>query len=182
MIVLAGMAMPGCFQIRPVEPPGTLNSDWVSPTDHLILLDNLRRAVGQGNTQNYLRCFQAEEFRFLPVARLFNDNESVWANWSVLDEQNYFQNVLNDLSVSNSNNLILSQTDLRDVSSDSLTYVGNYTLRINHQDTSLSTLFTGQIQLLIRRNAFNEWEIHRWADIEIAADSSWSQLKIRYVQ
>ncbi|MDP5170721.1 MAG: hypothetical protein NWR72_10785 [Bacteroidia bacterium] len=176
------LMLSGCFQIRPVEPPGSATSDWISPTDYSILLDNLKRAVNQGNAQNYLRCFQVDSFRFFPVARLYNDNETIWANWSALDEQGYLDNVLANLSVANSNNLVLAQTDLQDVTSDSLRYVGDYSLRVNHTDTSLTTLFAGQLQLLIKRNTFNEWEIHRWADIEIEKDSSWSELKLRYVQ
>ncbi len=171
-----------CFQIRPVEPPGRATSDWISPTDYAIVLDNMSRAINQGNTQNYLRCFQSDSFRFFPVARLFNDNETIWANWSALDEQGYLDNVLANLSVTGSNTLILEQADLQDGSSDSVKYVGNYTLRVNHSDTTLTTLFVGQLQMLIKRNTFNEWEIHRWTDIESAQDSSWSELKLRYVQ
>lgn len=172
----------GCLQIRPVEPPGNANSDWISPTDYEILLDNLKRSLGQGNTQNYVRCFEVDSFRFFPVARLFNDNETIWANWSAQDEQGYLDNVIANLSVANSNSLVLDQADLQDVSADSLKYVGNYSFRVNHTDTSLTTLFSGQLQLLVKRNTFNEWEIHRWTDIETAQDSSWSELKLRYVQ
>ncbi len=181
-LISISIAVHGCFGIRPVEPPGNTASDWVTPSDYQILLENLRRSIAQGNTQNYLRCFQVDSFRFFPVARLFNFNETIWGNWSALDEQGYLDNVLANLSVSGSNTLLLEQTDLQDVTSDSLRYVGDYTLRVNHTDTSLTTLFVGQLQMLIKRNTFNEWEIHRWADIETRPDSSWSELKLRYVQ
>ena len=78
--------------------------------------------------------------------------------------------------------MVLRETELQNVNADSLTYVGEYTLRINHRDTSLTTLFKGQIQLLIKLNEFNEWEISRWQDIESVQDSSWSQLKLSFVQ
>ncbi|MEL6672453.1 MAG: hypothetical protein AAFR61_09685 [Bacteroidota bacterium] len=177
--ILFGVA---CFQVRPVEPPDTLASDWVSPTDYQILLENLKTAVGKGNTQNYLRCFNQDSLQFLPSAALLTNNETVWLNWSIEDEQAYFNNMLEDLSVAGSNALLLDEQDLQDVSADSLRYVGDYSLRINHQDTNLTTLFEGQIQLLIKLNEFNEWEIFRWTDIELRADSSWSQLKLRYSQ
>ena len=171
-----------CFQIRPVEPPGRPISDWVSPTDYEILLQNLREAIAQGNTQNYLRCFQQDSLRFAPAATLFNDNESIWLNWSIFDEQAWFDNMLANLSTGAGNTLLLQQQDLQDVTSDSLRYVGAYTLRINHTDTTLTTLFQGQLQLVIKTNGFNEWEIHRWTDIELYPDSSWSELKLRFVQ
>ena len=174
--------MVSCFQIRPVEPPGTNTSDWISPTDYQILLGNFSTSIAKGNTQNYLRCFNQDSLDFNPAASLINDNESIWLNWSIQDEQSYFDNMLANLSVNTGNSLVLVETDLQNVTSDSLKYVGDYTLRINHQDTLLATLFKGQIQLLIRLNSFNEWEIYRWEDIETKIDSSWSELKLKYVQ
>ncbi len=172
----------GCFNIRPVEPPSSSASNWVSPTDYQILLNNLQLSVNQRNVQNYLRCFNQEKLDFQPVASLFNNNENIWVNWSISDEQAYFDNFVADLAVSTGNSLSLTETDLQDVTSDSLKYVGDYLLRVNHSDTSLTTLFQGQLQLVIKLNSFNEWEIERWTDIEIFQDSSWSELKLRYVQ
>lgn len=182
LLYLAILGGSACFQVRPVEPPARTVSDWVSPTDYEILLQNLRDAVAQGNPQNYLRCFEAEAFRYAPAATLFDNNESLWRNWSVLDEQAWFDNMLANLSSGAGNSLILQQQDLQDVTADSLRYVGEYSLRVNHTDTTLTTLFRGQLQLLIRANSFNEWEIHRWTDIELYPDSSWSALKLRFVQ
>ena len=179
--MLTGLCL-GCFQTRPVEPPGTGSSDWVSPTDYEILLQNLRSSIAQRNPQNYLRCFNQDSLRFLPAASLFNEHESIWRPWSALDEQTYLDNAFADLTSPSGNQLLLKEQDLQDVSSDSLRYVGEYTLRINHADTSLTTLFRGQLQLLIKTNDFNEWEIYRWEDIELYQDSSWSQLKLRYIQ
>ncbi|MEM8888316.1 MAG: hypothetical protein AAGD28_10035 [Bacteroidota bacterium] len=175
-------ALSSCFQVRNVEPPGIVSSDWVSPTDYEILLQNLQRSVANTNVQNYLRCFNNDSLRFTPVASLFNDNEPIWLAWSIQDEQAYFDNMIQNLSVSTGNSLVLRETELQNVDADSLTYVGEYTLRINHRDTSLTTLFKGQIQLLIKLNEFNEWEISRWQDIELVQDSSWSQLKLSFVQ
>lgn len=181
-IVLGTLLLSACFTVRDVEPPNQVNSDWVSPTDYEILLQNLRTAISQTNVQNYLRCFNRDSFVYQPVAALYNNNESIWANWALQDEQTYLENAFADLSVNSGQSLLLEEQDLQDVTPDSLRYVGGYTLRINHTDTSLTTLFKGQIQLTIKRNSFNEWEIHRWTDIQLAEDSSWSNLKLRYIQ
>jgi hypothetical protein len=170
-----------CFETRPIEPPSSSSSDWVSPTDYNILLDNLKKAMAAGNVQNYLRCFDQEEFLFEPAGSLFNNNETVWQNWSLLDDQAYLENMIADFGPSG-NSLSLLEADLQDVSADSLRYVGEYSLRINHEDTTLTTLFKGQLQFLIRLNTFNEWEIEKWADIETHTDSSWSLLKLRFIQ
>ncbi|MEM6805656.1 MAG: hypothetical protein AAF696_29935 [Bacteroidota bacterium] len=181
-VILSLLGLISCFQVRPVEPPGIVSSDWVSPSDYEILLDNLQRSVSNTNVQNYLRCFSGDSLQFTPAAPLFTDNEPIWLAWSIQDEQAYFDNMVANLAVSSGNSLVLRETELQNVDADSLTYVGNYTLRINHQDTTLTTLFKGQIQLLIKLNTFNEWEIARWQDIELFQDSSWSQLKLSFVQ
>ncbi|RMG19953.1 MAG: hypothetical protein D6730_20680 [Bacteroidetes bacterium] len=182
LAVLACLLFGACFKVRPVEPPGAGNSDWVSPTDYEILLENLKTALSKRNTQNYLRCFDEEHFRFSPAASLLTNNESLWQNWSLQDEQAYLDKLFGELTALSGNSLILEQIDLQDVSADSLRYLGSYTLRMNHPDTSLTTLFKGQVQWVIKINEFNEWTIHRWTDLEVARDSSWSHLKLRYIQ
>lgn len=171
-----------CFNVRSVEPPSSSASDWVSPTDYQILLENLKTAIAQRNSRNYIRCFSEDKLDFTPASSVFNNNESIWINWSIQDEQSYFENTLASLTLLAGNSLSLEETDIQDVSSDSLRYVGDYTLRINHGDTSITQVFLGQVQLIIKINTFNEWEIHRWIDIEAVPDSSWSLLKLRYVQ
>ncbi|MDX2284860.1 MAG: hypothetical protein NW241_11900 [Bacteroidia bacterium] len=171
-----------CFSIRPVEPPNNGLSEWISPSDYEILLQNFRTAISQRNPQNYLRCFAPEVFRFDPAAQVLDNGEAIWRNWSLQDEQTYLDNLFRRLSTQSGNSLLLEERDLRDVTPDSLRYVGLYTLRVNHTDTTLTTLFRGQLELTIRRNSFNEWEIRRWTDTELYADSSWSRLKLRFVQ
>lgn len=172
----------GCFQIRSVEPPANNNSDWISPTDYQILLQNLQNAISKRNTQNYLRCFDEDAFRYTPAATLLQNNESLWQNWSLQDEQTYLDKLFVEIVAISGNNLILEEVDLQDVSADSLRYLGRYTLRINHPDPDLTTLFKGQVQWVIKSNSFNEWVIHRWTDLETSKDSSWSELKLRYIQ
>jgi len=169
-----------CFSTRNVETPDSSTSSWVSPTDYATLLDNFRYAIANRNTQNYLRCFSADSMTFLPVASL--SNQPVWKSWALRDEQAYFENVLQNLASQSGNSLTLNQVDIRDVTPTSLRYVGDYRLTIAHKDSSLTRLFRGQVQFAMRLNAFNEWEIRRWEDIETHPDSSWSALKIRFVQ
>ncbi len=181
MFVMLVWTTSGCFQTRDVEPPSSTSSDWVSPTDYQILLSNLQNAISQLNVQNYLRCFDEENLVFTPAAALANDNQNLWANWSVLDERAYLENTLARLRVQSGNALILNETDLQDFG-DSIRYAGRYTLRMNHNDTTITDLFEGQLQFVIKRNAFNELEIQRWIDIETVADSSWSLLKQEFIQ
>ncbi|MCB9232220.1 MAG: hypothetical protein H6581_11180 [Bacteroidia bacterium] len=175
-------SLSGCFNVREVEPPQT-SSDWISPTDYSILLDNFERAVSQKNSQNYLRCLPAQGFKFKPsTSVLAQDNQSIFVNWSVIDEQTWLENVVADLGVVTGNSLEVKEVNLLEVTPDSVKFVGTYNLFMQHSDTSMTTRFLGQVEFVFKINGFNEWEIHRWTDYESHPDSSWSLLKLHYAQ
>ena len=181
LLVGAGI-FAGCLRTRDVEPPDQGNSDWISPTDYTILLDNFERSVAQKNVQNYLRCFNQDAFRFVPATPTYAGNALLWDGWSIQDEQAWYSNVLENLGLSSGNSLSFREVDLQSFSSDSLRYIGEYDLRINHTDTALTVNFKGQVEFLCKINTYNEWEIARWTDYETRMDSSWSRIKLNYVQ
>ena len=180
--LLLGIVLSSCFQTREVEEPVTSASDWVSPTDYTILLNNLERSVSDQNVQNYLRCFRQDSLRFVPSTPTYTGNEILWDNWTWQDEQNWFNNVISDLGLQSGNRIGLEEVDIQSFSSDSLRYIGNYDMTMNHRDTSLTVRFRGQLEFLMKINEFNEWEVTRWSDYETRNDSSISRLKLNYVQ
>jgi hypothetical protein len=185
MLMCVGMlfaSLSGCFNTREVEPPTTPNADWVSPTDYSILMGNLTRSIQQLNAQNYLRCFKEDSFRFVPTTPVYTGNELIWDNWVRQDEQTWYDRVVAGIGIPTGNNLVLEEVDFQTFSSDSVRLTGEYSLSLNHTDTALTVNFKGQLVFLMRINAFNEWEIWRWEDYETHPDSSWSKLKLKYVQ
>lgn len=182
LIGLLALSLTACFKTREVEPPETTSSDWISPVNYEILLDNMLRAIAQQNVQNYLRCFNQDSFAFFPSTPVLTGNELIWSNWSQQDERVWFENVIADLGILSGNGLELNEVDLQTFSSDSVRYIGDYELVMNHTDTALTVNFQGQLELLMKVNGFNEWEISRWTDYETRSDSSWSRLKLTYVQ
>lgn len=182
LVWLSLLLLTACFDTREVEPPTSSSSDWVSPTDYNILLANLQRAVDQQNVQNYLRCFRADALKYFPSTQTYSGNELLWDSWTWQDEQAWFSNLKSNLGLTSGNRLLLSQVDLQSFASDSLRYIGTYDMVMNHTDTSLTVRFVGQLEFLCKVNSFNEWEVTRWTDIETHNDSSWSRLKLNYVQ
>lgn len=176
------LALSSCLKTREVDPPVVGSSDWVSPTDYTILLENFETSIAQRNVQNFLRCFILEGYRFVPSTPTYTGNEILWDNWNIQDEQNWFGNVIADLGLVSGNSISFDEADIQSFSSDSLRYIGDYDMRMNHRDTSLTVRFKGQLEFLMRVNAFNEWEIARWIDYETSLDSSLSRLKLNYVQ
>lgn len=174
-------AFNACFRTRIPEPPDTSGSGFVLASDYQTLLSNFKTAIQAGNTQNYKRCINENMFRFSPAPAQVNGHEAIWQNWSMNDEENYFNTLkgrLNGgmlLSFSNES----TQGSVND--NDSLRYVADYTLNVPHNKPNVSTVFKGQIQLLIKLNG-NECKIEKWADVETNKDSSWSALKLNFVQ
>jgi len=171
-----------CLKTREVEEPIVGSSDWISPSNYSILLDNLKTAITQKNVQNYLRCFIQDELVYIPSTPIYTGNEILWDNWGWQDENNWFSNVIQDLGIPTGNQLVLNEVDIQSFSGDSLRYIGNYDLVMNHRDTALTVRFRGQLEFLMKVNEFNEWEIGKWADYETSSDSSLSRLKLNYVQ
>jgi hypothetical protein len=172
----------GCLDTREVEPPLSSNSNWISPTDYEILLSNLSLAVNQRNVQNYIRCFHPDSLKFIPATIVYTGNQALWDNWNLQDEQNWFSNVCNNLGITSGNYLQLTEVDLQSFSTDSIRYIGDYELVMNHTDTALTVTFSGQLEFVMKVNQFNEWQICSWKDYETHPDSSWSRLKLNYVQ
>lgn len=170
----------GCFWTRQPETPDS-DSGWISPTTYEQLLDNFIVAVQAGNVQNYNRCLAPVDlYRFTPTPSEYNGHESVWDNWRRDDEQTYLTNIKDQIGIAGIQ-LQLIKTDLQNVTADSLKYVGNYTLSVPHTDSALTTVFKGQLSMILRFDGA-EWSIKQWTDIETHPDSSWSRLKRTFIQ
>lgn len=180
--ILSLLFATSCLETRGVEPPISNSSDWVSPTDYEILLSNLSLAVNQRNAQNFLRCLAQDSLRFIPATVTYTGNQAIWDNWAWQDEQTWFSNCVSNLGIPTGNYLQLTEVDLQSFSTDSIRYIGDYELVMNHTDTALTVMFRGQVELVMRVNEFNEWQIWTWKDYETHPDSSWSRLKLSYVQ
>lgn len=173
-----------CFKVRNVEPPDNLGSDWQAPTSPDLLIANFRASMQAANVQNYIRCFaEGADYHFIPAPSVFNGHESVWANWSRTDEQTYLNNLKTVLLKGNSIALDFKEPVTQNLSADSVNYNVLYQLGIPFSDTSKQKVYIGQMTLLLKLNSTqNTWEIRRWTDVETHIDSSWSKLKLNYLQ
>ncbi|MCS7029585.1 MAG: hypothetical protein NZ519_12555 [Bacteroidia bacterium] len=173
----------GCFTTRTPEPPlqSVASSQWLAPTDYNILILNFKNSVQQLNTQNYLRCI-ADTFEFIPTQVRDNSASLIFQKWTKNDEKTYFDN-LNAKSLPLSpHSLQFKNAEHQFVGSDTVKYNADYHLDIQHSDSTFIRSFKGQIHLTLHRNREGLWRIVRWQDVEKAKDSSWTLLKIRYIQ
>lgn len=173
----------GCFATRTPEPPlqNNTNSDWIAPTDYNVLLLNFKNSIRQLNTQNYLRCI-GDTFQYIPTQIRDNSAYLIFEKWSKNDEKTYFDNLYAKSQTLSNHLLQLKNADQQFVSSDTVKYTADYELEIQHNDTTFTKTFKGQMNLTLHRNSEGLWRIIKWQDTEKAKDSSWTLLKMRFLR
>lgn len=176
MALLAG----GCFNVREPEAaaPSTLNSDWNSPVQPDILIQNFIDAVTTLNTGNYERCFNRDLFTFTADPAIAQNNQGLFAQWDFIEEIEYLKNLQEQSVQTDNNTLVFSQIQRNFINPDSVEYQANYNLEIFHQNATFNFFtFEGNILFIMRRNDNNEWEITRWRDNKTGTNPCWTELK-----
>jgi hypothetical protein len=171
----------GCdiFQTRDPEPPTQGTSSYQVPDQPEVVLANLKSAVAESNTDNYVRSFvdtasSSQPFTFTPSSEVISTYASVFRTWSVTDERTYFQN----LGKPNNITPLLTFSNLTTSSnSDSVVYIMDYELYYPHNRQNAPTYVKGKMELHLKPNVSRLWYIQSWSDTKTTSDSTWSYLK-----
>lgn len=169
-----GFLLSSCFNVREPESANAA-SEWLSPTQPGILIDNFSAAVKSLNVPVYDRCF-TPTYRFRPDPTAAGTGSTTFENWGISEEHDHFNSLRNNSPQNAVNQLSLSKTRENFFNSDSLEQFYNYNLKTSHTDTTLKAkIFTGSMRLILtRRN--NEWKIARWEDNK-ENQPCWTDLK-----
>jgi hypothetical protein len=172
------------FATRDPEPPKSQQSTWIQPTSPSYVLINLRNAIAEKNTQNYLRCLAdtgkvVKRFLFIPEPSINAANPGVFRNWGHEEERIYLNQLLLYLPKDSTSQLTL--TPLRESAyQDSVILVQEYQLKLHHQRQAQVglQLTRGQVEFRLIRSFENMWYIHRWTDYAIAGSQpTWSAVR-----
>jgi hypothetical protein len=182
--LVAGSAGCGLFEPRSPEPPAQSSLDFRPPTDPSIVIENLQSAIDQKNVANYVNCFsdvakQQRRFVFIPSAEGSAQYGGVFANWSLSEEQSYFQNLTAKSAPTAFSNLVLTLKSSV-VSADSVVYNYDYTLTFEHSDASFPKTASGNLQFSLGADNSNFWSIYRWIDFGTGNDITWSLFKGKF--
>jgi hypothetical protein len=176
----------GCdvFTTREPEPPNQTRSNFTPPTSPDIVLDNLKSAIAERNTDNYVRCFadptlSSRTFVFTPTQDAQSQFLSIFRNWDVNAERDYFENVKARTPTEASSSLFLTG-NFQSIQSDSAIYNADYLLNFQHASAGISQQAKGKLQFFLSPNSKSEWAIHRWVDIKVGSEFSWSEFKARF--
>ncbi len=173
----------GCdlFRTRDPESPNQERSSFVPPTSPEIVLDNLKNAVSERNTDNYVRCFtdtsfSSRRFVFVPTQEAQTKYSTVFRSWDLNSERDYFQNIKSQTPTSASSNLFLDGS-FQSILSDSALYNADYLINFQHTVSGKPQQAKGNAQFFLAPDRNNYWAVYQWIDARIGNEVSWSELK-----
>lgn len=172
------------FETRAPEDPRQGGSTYQPPTSPDLVLTNLKNAIAERNTENYIRSLvdtlsSSRRFEFLPTSSASGRYPSIFANWSTASERTYFDNIRSVMQETATSSLILTG-QLQVLGPDSAFYNADYQLTFPHELPSIPQSVRGNIQLSLATDRNKIWSIHRWIDTGFDSEPSWSDLKARF--
>lgn len=179
-------AIAGCdlLQTREPEQPGGSGSTFLPPTSADRVISNLQSAIEEKNTVNYLRClvdtsFSGKIFHFEPTAETAAQDPTVFVQWSVAMEEQYFKN-LSESKTDGFSRLDFFNQSTNIQTEDEVVFDAKYHLVFQHLNTSIAQEARGNLQFSIARDRRGEWSIYRWIDVRDTSVTTWSDFKVRF--
>jgi hypothetical protein len=172
-----------CFDVRsPADP--TTTSGFLTPTEPSIAITNLQTAYSGLNADNFIRCFNAEKFQFLPDPTI-PGAVSLFTNWTLRkEERDVIINIKSKSTSTLANQLIFTNPQQNFITTDSIEYIAFYDLQVYTSDTSFdASRLKGKSRFIMVRNPnTNEWRINLWQDNRLATgERCWTELKQRFI-
>lgn len=172
----------GCslFATRTPDDPNVDAGTFSQPDTPEQVVDNIIAAVGELNALNYRRSLH-EELVFRPTASA-EARESVFANWSRAQEEQYFTAAASAASMNAGHGLVLNDRAFTIVSDTEYVLDATYVLTINHRRPDAPSNVQGRLQWIISQGAGGLWELREWTDQELGGTASWSDLKAEFLK
>lgn len=172
----------GCdiIDTRDPEKPSTKRSNFEIASTPEILFNNLRNSFSDKVVENYLMCFadpsfSTNEYVFEPAIEV----ASQFSNWSLQQEEDYFNNLKSIVEEDSPIFLTLNETDSQR-EGESADYFFDYEIIINSEDKRIIDSFKGSAHFKIELDSRQQWVITVWKDYQIDENVSWSELKGRF--
>ena len=171
---------------RTPEEPDTGRSSFLPPTAPSTVLANMRNAVIEKNTENFMLCLADATTRskypyvFEPSAEVRARYASLFTGWGLSSERQAFLSLMSRLPQGTNPSLEYVNTNTAFSSPDSTVYVTDYVLVAQHGITSIPTTLTGTMVLTITPESSGLWSISSWKDAKRTSDTveaTWSLIK-----
>jgi hypothetical protein len=174
----------GCdiFTSRDPETPDQSKSSYVDAFERKTVIQNLINAFSDKNVNDYLKSFSNLNFTnrpffFVPSSTALTRYQTIWVDWNLTSEVQYFNNVINTVPDESPVNLTLSiEEDSFSLLGDSLRYSSNYSISVPQRSGDPS-IFEGNVEFSMILDSRSIWVIYFWKDNAVGDIPSWSDLK-----
>ena len=182
-VLLLLLLFAGCDFFSPREPeiPVEEGGTFIQPDTPDQVIANIQAAIAELNTQNYRRSF-AENYVFTPTATAEAHDPSIWVGWTRTEEERYFSTLTAAAQLSSGNELRLNDRTLSVLSEDRFVFDATYVLHVNHRKVDLTNTLQGRLVWILQQGDDGLWRLFEWTDQELAANSSWSDLKAAFIK
>jgi len=182
ILLLSAVFIWGCdiFETRDPEQPDRSRSNYETPSEPQILIQNLKNSFSDKNADNYKKNFALgspyvnRNFFYLPTSQALSSDPNLWANWSVDNEFLYFKNLITRTAEELPITLSLFSENYSPFG-DSTIYTAEYSINIPNLSGS-PNIYKGNLKFSMITDNQAAWVIYYWEDI--SNEISWSDLKI----
>ncbi len=188
LVFLIVLIFHGCtnpFTTRDVEIPNINEKadTFLSPTDAITVLENLKFALEEKNEFNYISCLVDTSLAGTLPYLFIPDKTVQWQkliNWQLIDERNYINKVFNESSKVQFK--YLSDPDPQSIDNSIDLAETRYFLYELKITTDEEHIYTGKARMKLVKNELSLWSIYYWEDArdELESPNTWSQLKSDY--
>jgi hypothetical protein len=181
ILLLSVLLAWGCdiFETRDPEQPDRSRSNYETPSEPQIVIQNLKNSFTDKNADNYRKNFASgplvdRDFFFLPTSEALSSNSNLWAGWTVENEFLYFKNLITRTPEELPITLTLSSENYSPFG-DSTIYTAEYSINVPNL-SGAPDIYKGNLKFSMITDNLAAWVIYYWEDI--SNDISWSDLKI----
>lgn len=180
-ILLFGLFVSGCdiFNTRDPENPEQSRSNYTTPLEREVLIDNLINSFSDKNADNYLKSFSEagftdKIFSFVPSSKALSLFQ-IWDTWDRSAEFQYFNNLINQVPQELPITLVLSN-QIYSPFQDGFIFTAEYSLSIPKLNAE-PDIYRGSLKFNLIQDNRSVWVIYFWEDIALQDETSWSELK-----
>jgi len=180
IFVLLSLTACDIFNTRDAEDPEESRSNYTTPSEPEILIQNLINSFSDKDANNYIKsftdpAFSNKVFFFLPTSSASQTFSNIWTDWNVDKEFQYFQNLVTAVPEGLPVTLIFTNKNFNQLG-DSLNYTAGYSINVP-QSNAEPLNYKGNIKFSMVRDMRDTWAIYFWQDNAISDSQSWSDLK-----
>lgn len=178
----------GIFETRTPESPedGSSAGGFQQPDRPELVIENMQNAISGMNSVNYMRNLWEGNpaFEFSPSSAAFDNDPSIWQNWTREDEATYFNNLVTATQNQSGHNLSISDLERVSLPDGGERVTASYTLTVLHDrtDADIPTVASGSFLIDLVQDENGLWYIYSWTDNAGGSSFTWSDIKATFLR